>query len=242
MSAADGAMRRNILGTVYRLVAITALAPSLLLSGCFLFFTTRKLPVPMAPANVQTVTPDELVARLNQRWTAFDTMTAKVEMLTSVIETKKGVAKDYTRVLGQIVIRKPNELRVLGRAPVIGIELFDMASDGKNFTFYIPSKNIAYKGSATLTKVSQNEYENMRPEFFLDSLVVHGLEPDEFYAVTSDSETIEDTAKKHLDLVPEYIVSITRHMQGSHRDKPVRVITFHREDLLPYQQDLYGNL
>lgn len=172
-------------------------------------------------------------------------MTAKVEMLTSVLKTKEGVAKDYTRVGGQIVIRKPDELRVLGRAPVIGIELFDMASDGKNFTFYIPSKNIAYKGSATLSKISQNEYENLRPEFFLDSLVVHGLEPDDFYSVTSDSETIEDTAKKHLYLVPEYILSITRHMVGSHRDKPVRVVTFHREDLLPYEQDLYddeGNL
>jgi outer membrane lipoprotein-sorting protein len=230
---------------LFRLVSLTALAPSLLLSGCFIFFTTRKLPVPVAPAVVQTVTPDQLVARLNGRWTAFDTMTAKVEMLSSVLETKQGVAKDYTRVGGQIVIRKPNELRVLGRAPVVGIELFDMASNGKNFTFYIPAKNIAYKGPARLNKISANELENLRPEFFLDSLVVHGLDPDEFYSVTSDSETMEDTSKKHLHFVPEYILSITRHIAGSHRDKPVRVITFHREDLLPYEQDLYddeGNL
>jgi hypothetical protein len=47
---------------------------------------------------------------------------------------------------GIIVMRKPAMLRVLGRAPVIGLEIFDMASDGKNFTLYIPSKNIAYKG------------------------------------------------------------------------------------------------
>ena len=123
--------------------------------------------------------------------------------------------------------------------------MFDMASDGKNFTLYIPSKNIAYKGSTTLNKRSPNQYENLRPGFFLDALVVRGLEPDEFYSVTSDSETIEDTAKKHLYFVPEYILSITQHIPGSHRDQPVRVITFHREDLLPYEQDLYdseGNL
>jgi outer membrane lipoprotein-sorting protein len=245
MSAVRRATGSNVMRAICRVASITALAPSLLLSGCFLFFTTRKLPVPMAPAVVQTVTPDQLVARLNQRWAAFDSMTAKVEMLTSVLKTKEGVAKDYTRVVGQIVMRKPNELRVLVRAPVVGIELGDMASDGKNLTFYIPSKNIAYKGSATLTKISANEYENLRPEFFLDSLAVHGLDPDDFYSVTSDSETIEDTAKKHLYLVPEYILSVTRHMAGSHRDKPVRVVTFHREDLLPYEQDLYddeGNL
>jgi outer membrane lipoprotein-sorting protein len=230
---------------VYRLAAISALAPSMLLSGCFLFFTTRKLPVPKAPAVVQTVTPDELVSLLNQRWTSLDSMTAKVDILTSVLNSKEGVAKDYTRVGGIIVMRKPGMLRVLGRAPVIGIEIFDMASDGKNFTLYIPSKAIAYKGAATLKKKSHIQYENLRPGFFLDALVVRGLAPDEFYSVTSDSETIEDTAKKHLYFVPEYTLSVTRHMPGSHRDQPVRVITFHREDLLPYEQDLYdsdGNL
>ena len=245
MTEARRAKRRRVMRAIYRLVSLTALAPSLLLSGCFIFFTTRKLPKPMAPAVVQTVTPDQLVARLNERWSGLDTMTAKVEMLTSVLKTKEGVAKDYTRVGGIIVMRKPAMLRVLGRAPVIGIELFDMASDGKNFTLYIPSKNIAYKGPTTVSKKSANQYENLRPGFFLDALVVRGLEPDEFYSVTSDSETIEDTAKKHLFFVPEYVLSITRHIPGSHRDKPVRVITFHREDLLPYEQDLYdgeGNL
>jgi len=239
------AVRRSSWGVIYRLAALTALAPSMLLSGCFIFFTTRKLPVPMAPAVVKTVTPDELVAQLNERWNALDTMTAKVEILTSVLKTKEGVARDYTRVGGIIVMRKPQMLRVLGRAPVIGLEIFDMASDGKNFTLFIPSKNIAYQGATTLHKISPNQYENLRPQFFLDALVVKGLEPDEFYSVTTDSETVEDTAKKHLYFVPEYILSITKHIPGSHRDKPVRVITFHREDLLPSEQDLYdseGNL
>lgn len=231
--------------TLSRLAGMMALAPSLLLSGCFVISTTRHLPVPIAPALTQTMTPDELVAELNQRWASLNTMTAKVEILTSVLKTKEGVARDYTRVGGIIVMRKPEQLRVLGRAPVIGLEIFDMASDGKDFTLYIPSKNIAYKGPAMLKKKSPIQYENMRPGFFLDALVVRGLEPDEFYSVTSDSETLEDTAKKHLYIVPEYILSITKHMAGSHRDQPVRVITFHRDDLLPYEQDLYdsaGNL
>lgn len=245
MSVLKKANGAGLLRIVSRLAAITALAPSLLLSGCFIFFTTRKLPVPMAPAVVKTLTPEELVSHLNQRWDALDTMTAKVEMLTSVLRTKEGVAKDYTRVGGIIVMRKPEKLRVLGRAPVISLELFDMASDGHTFTLYIPSKNVAYKGSTTLKKKSPNQYENLRPGFFLDALVVRGLAPDEFYSVTSDSETIEDSAKKHLYFVPEYVLSVTRHIPGSHRDQPVRVITFHREDLLPYEQDLYdseGNL
>ncbi len=231
--------------TIRSLACVPALVLPLLLSGCFVISTTRHLPVPKAPAITQTVTPDELVKLLNDRWNSMDSMTAKAEILTSVLKTKEGLAKDYTRVDGIIVMRKPEQLRVLGRAPVIGITLFDMASDGKKFTLYIPSKSIAYKGPATLKKKSNIQYENMRPGFFLDALAVRGLDPDDFYSVTTDSETVEDTAKKHLYFVPEYILSVTKHIPGSHRDQPVRVITFHRDDMLPYEQDLYdsdGNL
>ena len=231
--------------TIRRLARIPALLLPLLLSGCFVISTTRRLPVPKMPSITQTVTPDELVKRLNERWASLDSMTAKVDILTSVLQTKEGLAKDYTRMSGIIVMRKPEQLRVLGRAPVIGITMFDMASDGKEFTLYIPSKNIAYKGPATLKKKSAIQYENIRPGFFLDALAVRGLEPDEFYSVTTDSETVEDTAKKHLYFVPEYVLSVTKHIPGSHRDQPVRVITFHRDNMLPYEQDLYdrqGNL
>jgi hypothetical protein len=236
---------RTVRKTIGRLACLTALGPSLLLSGCFVISTTRRLPVPMAPERVQTVTPEELVARLNQRWGSLDTMTAKVEILTSVTKAKEGVARDYTRVGGIIVMRKPEKLRVLGRAPVIGLEIFDMATDGKNFTLYIPSKNIAYKGSNALTKKSPNQFENLRPGFFLDALVVRGLDPDDDYSVTADTETVEDTAKKHLLSTPEYILSIVRRKKGGHELTPVRVVTFHRDDLLPSEQDLYdeeGNL
>ena len=231
--------------TIRRLARIPALLLPLLLSGCFVISTTRRLPVPKMPSITQTVTPDELVKRLNERWASLDSMTAKVDILTSVLQTKEGLAKDYTRMSGIIVMRKPEQLRVLGRAPVIGITMFDMASDGKEFTLYIPSKNIAYRGPATLKKKSAIQYENIRPGFFLDALAVRGLEPDEFYSVTTDSETVEDSAKKHLYFVPEYILSVTKHIPGSHRDQPVRVITFHRDNMLPYEQDLYdsqGNL
>lgn len=224
-----------------RLACLMLVAITPMLSGCFLFYTTRRLPVPKAPSITQNVSPDELVDRLNKRWDALNTMTAKVEIQASVLKTEKGVATDYTTFSGNILFGKPEKLRVLGRAPVVGLKLFDMASDGKNFTLFIPSKKLAYKGSNKVTKKSANQLENMRPDFFLDALIVQGLEADDYYSVTTDSETVEDAAKKHLYYVPEYILSITRHIPGSHRDKPVRVITFHRDDLLPYEQDMYDS-
>jgi len=49
-----------------------------------------------------------------------------------------------------------------------------------------------------LKKKSANALENIRPQFFLDALVVGGLDPDDLYEVTSDAPTEEDTARKHL--------------------------------------------
>ena len=228
-----------------RSAAATILIPVLLLAGCSLFPTTRKLPVPKAPLIEKSATADELVAGLNQRWAALDSLNASVEMQPSVIKSKEGVATDYTSIRGIILMRKPEMLRVFGRVPVIGTRAFDMVSDGKNFMLWIPSRNKAYKGSNTLKKKSANAMENLRPGFFLDALVVRGLEPDNWYGVVADSETIEDSARKHLFTVPEYILSISRRKAGSQELQPERVVIFNREDLLPSQQDLYdseGNL
>lgn len=207
--------------------------------------TTRKLPVPRAPAITQTVAPEELVSRINQRWDALQTLNASVEIQASVTKSKEGVAKDYTTIRGIILIRKPAMLRVYGRVPVIGTRAFDMVSDGTNFTLYIPSKSKAIKGSNSVKKKSKNQMENMRPGFFFDAMVVRGLEKDDYYSVTADSETVEDAAKKHLYTVPEYVLSIMRRKPGSQELEPVRVVTFKRDNLQPYQQDIYdkdGNL
>ena len=208
-------------------------------------WTTRKLPIPKPPLIKQTATPTELVAQVNQSWAALDSLNATVEIQASVLKSKLGVAKDYTTFRGHILMRKPEMMRVLGQIPVLGTRMFDMASDGKNFSLLIPAKNMAVKGKAALEKKSANQMENLRPGFFMDAMVVRGLQPDDLYSVVADTETVEDKARKHLFTVPEYILSISRPKPGSHELTPVRVITFHRDDLLPYQQDLYdskGNL
>jgi len=228
-----------------RLASAGALLLPLLLTGCSLFPTTRKLPVPKAPLITQAATPEELVARLNKRWDALNTLNATVEIQATKSKTKEGVATDSPTFRGIIFVRKPEMLRVYGRVPVIGTEMFDMVGDGKNFTLYIPHYSKVYKGSYDVTNKSDSMAENMRPGFFFDALVVRGLQPDDFYSVSADSETLEDAAKKHLYTVPEYVLSITRRQPGSQKETPVRVVTFTRDNLLPYQQDIYdsaGNL
>ncbi len=215
------------------------LALSILLSGCNILPTTRKLPVPKAPEITQTVAPAELIDQLNQRWNSVNALTATVEIQASEIKSNQGVATDFPSCRGYILMRKPDMLRVVGT--YFGVKIFDMAGDGKKFTLYVPSKSKAIEGSYIVEKKSANQLENLRPDFFYDALIVRGLDPDDEYMVTADTDTLEDAKKKHLILFPEYILSIMRHKEGSKELTPVRVVTFHRDDLLPYEQDLYDN-
>lgn len=230
--------------TVRKSFGVAALALPLLLTGCSLFPMKRHLPVPKAPPKVETATPEELVEQINQRWNSFENLTAEVQINLTLTKPQEGLATDYPSCRGWIVMQKPDNLRVVGQ--LVGVRIFNMASDGKTFTVLIPPRNKAIQGPTTITKRSEKQFENLRPGFFFDAMIVRGLDPEDYYTETADTETIEDAAKKHLYSMPEYIVNITRHApDGSRRDKPVRVITFHRDELLPSNQDSYdseGNL
>jgi len=218
---------------------IAALALPLLLSGCSYFIPTKRhLPVPKAPPIVQSATPEQLIAQLNQRWNALNDLTAIVEIYATETKTGEGIAKDFPSCRGYIVMSKPQMLRVAGT--YFGVKIFDMGSDGDRFTLVIPSKSLAIEGTGTVSERSANPLENLRPDFFLDAVAVRGIDPDDDYMVTSDSETVEDAAKKHLYLEPEYVLNVM-HRKGTHELLPERTITFHREDMLPYDQYVYNS-
>lgn len=226
-----------------RIAAAVLLLGTLPLAGCR--FTTRKLPMPIQPATIQTVPPGQLVDRMNQRWEGLKSLRADVQIQFTQMKTQEGVAKDYTTFPAIILLRKPGDLRVFGQVPVVRTRMFDMVSNGANFTLYLPTRDLAYEGPTSLTHKSPNTIENMRPGFFLDSLIVRGMAEQDEYMVTADTDTVEDPKRKHLLLIPEYILSIMQRKANSHELEPIRVVHFHRDDLMPYQQDLYddqGNL
>ena len=87
-------MKRGIAMSVY-----AALALPLVLSGCGLIPMKRHLPVPKAPARVQTATPEELVEALDKRWNEFQNLTATVEMKATLLKPQEGLATDYPRCM-----------------------------------------------------------------------------------------------------------------------------------------------
>ncbi len=220
-----------------------ALALPLLAAGCSLLPTTRHLPVPKAPPEVQSATPQQLVRLINQRWDVLKSLTATVEIQATEFKTAEGVEKDFPSSRGYILLRKPKMLRVMGT--YFGVPIFNMASDGSHFTLVIPSKNLVLEGANAVTeKDPKNPMYNLRPDFFLDAIAVRGLDSHDEFMVVNDTETVEDAAKKHLYIEPEYVLSVMRPKAGNEK-LPVRVLTFRRDDMLPYSQDIYdrhGNL
>jgi outer membrane lipoprotein-sorting protein len=214
----------------------------LLTTGCASLLTSkRKLLTPVAPGTVMTATPDQLVAQINDAWAKFQSLTATVDVRASHLKTQEGTATDYPNFRANLLLRKPGALRVLGHAPLIQTTMFDLGSDGTHFRLVIPPENLVYQGLNASKGDSPKWYENLRPDPLFNSMVLRGLEPDEFYSVISDSDTKEDLQSKHLVLHPEYILNIVRRKPDSQELFPVRVIRFDRENLLPVEQDLYDD-
>ena len=225
-------------------LALAALSLPILLSmtGCASWFISkRKLPVPIAPPSVQTATADELAARLSDQWAKFQSLTATVDIRASHLKAKEGVATDYPTFHANLLLRKPEMIRVLGHLPVLQTKMFDLGSDGTHFTLLIPPHSIYFQDLNARKGNSLNWYENLRPGPLFDAMVVRGLNKDDLYSVISQTVTMEDTANKRLLAEPEYVLNIQRQKPNSQELYPVRVIHIHREDLMPYEQDLYDD-
>lgn len=226
--------------------AAAALALLPVLTGCLSLVTSkRKLPVPVAPPIIQTVTADQLVERMNQRWDSFQSMTATVDIVASRLKENQGEATDYPSFRANVLLRRPEMLRILGKAPLLQTVMFDLGSDGQQFRLSVPPKNKAYIGNSREKGTSHNWYENLRPGFLFRAFVVRGVSTDEYYSVIAETLTEEDAAKRHLLARPEYVLSVMRRGSAQQGLIPVRVVRFDRVTLLPNEQDLYddqGNL
>ena len=208
-----------------------------LLGGCV--SRTRLVQQPKLPGVILEATADQLVDSINKLYDATDSLSATVEFQASVGGERKGKVTDYTSFSGYILLSKPERLRVLGLVPVLHTRAFDLASDGENFKLLIPSKNKAIVGSATLTTMSLNPLENMRPSVFFDSLLIHSIGPSDLVTLTSEMKTVQDPKTHQLLAAPEYDLTVVRRKENSHQLIPQRVVHFSREDLRPHEEDIY---
>jgi outer membrane lipoprotein-sorting protein len=211
------------------------------LSGCL--YHTHKVEKTTLAGPAMDASVAQLVNEVNDRYSAVNSLTATVDFQATTGGARQGKQTDITPFHGYILLRKPAMLRVLALLPVVRTHAFDLASDGQTFKLVIPPRSRAIVGTNKVTKPSANALENLRPDIFLDSVLIKSIEPERLVYLTNTSQT-QRQGKKLVE-TPEYDLHIGEEDPQAtdglkvHVLKPTRVIRFSRLTLLPIGQDIY---
>lgn len=146
-----------------------------------------------------TAQASDLVKRVADQYDAIHDFNATVDMTPAIGTTEKSRVTEYKDVRGYIVFRKPDDIRIVGLYPLVRNTAFDMVSNGTNFKLYVPAKNRFLVGSNAIEQPSPNKLENLRPQHFLDAMLVRPVPPDA--QLLLENYTDEDNAFYILHLV-----------------------------------------
>src|ERR1700692_1916637 len=148
--------------------ALLALLP-MLAAGCMSIKTTHDVKREEIRAQ-REASEDQLLSSYNEQARAVQTLLATVDLIPSTGSTYSGVIEEYHDVPGFILAQRPATVRMIGQAPVVAKNIFDMVSDGNEFRIYIPSKNSFLVGPTVLIRPSKKPLENLRPQHIVEAL------------------------------------------------------------------------
>ncbi len=209
--------------------------------GCAVSQKTKVKPSD-APAPLQSATKEQLAAAYNKLAAAVTSVNATVTMKLTAGSAYSGVIEQYHEVNGFILAQRPKNIRVIGQAPVVGKNIFDMVSDGETFHIYIPSKAKFIVGPDNLERPAKKPVENLRPQHLLDAIFLPAI-PDD--APVLFEEAGEGTSQY-------YVLTVIRKADGAdagatNASPPgstdweiARKIWFSRTDLSVARTDDYG--
>jgi len=190
-------------------------------SACFV--RKRVLAPPAGqPANrpILTATKDELIARIHAAFDPIQDFNMSADMSPSVGSVYAGALTDYATIRAYVLFRRPDQIRVIGLDPVVHTStIFDMVSSGNDFRISIPSRTQFIEGANDAPPASKSKLENLRPQAFLDALIVSA--PSD-----SDITLLEDDTDETKAV---YILLILRQEPGGFR--LVRNVFFNRYTL-----------
>jgi hypothetical protein len=151
------------------LALLAAFAAIVAAGGCSPVSTTQKVrPEEIRPS--KEATKLELISAYNQLSRSIASISASVELVPTTGSAYSGVIQQYHNVNAFILATKPAMIRVIGQAPVLAKDVFDMTSDGREFHVYIPSKSKFIVGPASLERAADKPIENLRPQHILDAI------------------------------------------------------------------------
>jgi outer membrane lipoprotein-sorting protein len=144
--------------------------------GCAVSKKTVAPPTQAGP--VLDATKAELVEKYNRQAKAIQSLNARVTLKATAGSQYSGVVEQYHEVNGFILAQRPAKIRVIGQAPIVNKNIFDMVSDGETFRILIPSKNTFITGPAKLEKPAKKPIENLRPQHLVDALFWNSIRED----------------------------------------------------------------
>jgi hypothetical protein len=180
----------------------------MLVAGCAASHTTTVKPSG-PPVRLQTATKQELIERYNEQARAVTALNWTVTMTLTAGSAYTGVIKQYHEVKGFILAQRPASIRVIGQAPVVGTNIFDMESDGETFHIFIPSQNKFLTGPATLERPSAKPIENLRPQHVIGAIFWEPIPPQDPILI----EEADDSASR------DYVLTVIRRPEKSGADE-----------------------
>jgi outer membrane lipoprotein-sorting protein len=235
---------KKTLAAVRFLVLLLALPTT----GCLLR-SHRIEHAPMSDSALRSATASELVRQINHQAADIKTLSATVDIATTIGGVKAGKVTEYQEIRGYILVRQPGLLRMTGLMPVVRTRAFDMVSDGAAFRLYVPPKNRLYLGrndSAPSNPPDRKDLASggtaglasLRPQIIYDALLLNDIDPKEDIAVLeSGLEPVTDRKSRKRVHQPDYRLNIIHRTAGEWFLE--RRIYFNRADLMPRRLRVY---
>jgi outer membrane lipoprotein-sorting protein len=175
-----------------------------------------------------------LLGAVSRQYEMVRDFTATVDMVPALGSAEKSKITEYKDVRAYILFRQTAHIRIIGLYPVVRNKAFDMTSDGTQFELYVPSRDAFIKGSNEIVQRSENKIENLRPQHFVDALLVHPVD------TAADKVLLENQTDEAGAF---YILHVVHEDKGALRLD--RTIWFNRVDLEIARQMLFdaaGNI
>jgi outer membrane lipoprotein-sorting protein len=189
---------------------------------------TKKQNIPVQERPVARVAArEELLEKYNAFASSVKSLNATVELKTTAGSQYSGLIQEYHEVKAFLLAARPANVRLVGQAPIIGKAIFDMASDGKEFRVWLPTKNKFLVGEVRLERNSEKPLENLRPQHLLDALLWPEIRKEEAVLI---EEFNDETARY-------YVLTVLR---GGYTTEIYRKIWFDRADFSVVRLQSYG--
>lgn len=197
-------------------------------AGCITIKTRREVKKEEIRPQLEA-TEEDLLASYNNQVRAAQSLQATVDLVPSTGTTYSGVIEEYHDVPGFILAQRPSTIRVIGQAPVVAKNIFDMVADEKEFRIYIPSKNSFLVGPTALIRPSKKPLENLRPQHIVEALFWPELPP----SANVLFEQFDFNVSRY------YILTLLRQLENG-KFAIARKIWYSRTDLRVWRVQLFG--